>query len=467
MTRLRAIDRIEILPMTSRICRRLSCLLVWHLIAPVAAQKNGPEPVISPDRAASLRAEIERRLDAEMFGHWYPAMLDRERGGFHENAARDWSLRPDRGASAVYQSRLTWTAAALAQFNPARRDEALAAARHGLDFIDRSLRDTELGGFYWQIGPDGRPPADLRAPKHLYGMSFVIYAASRLRLAGGDDKALRVARDAFDWLEAHAHDAEHGGYFESFARDGSILRPDPQVPDARDVLGNTYGNKSMNAHIHMLEALAELARVDERPIVRERLREVFEIVRDRIAHAPGALHLYLEPDWTPIPGHDSYGHDVETAYLLREAAEVLGLEHDERTEAVARSLVDHPLAVGWDQELGGFYDNGDDTHPHADTRKVWWTEAEGLNALLLMHRLHGRETDRYARAFLTLWDFTRLHLIDPEHGGWYESSTREGQLIGDGTKAQPWKANYHHTRALMNLSRMLRAMETKPGGPTP
>jgi mannobiose 2-epimerase len=446
-----------------RFGRRLALLMPW-LFVPIARGQAEPEP-LTPARAATLRAEIERRLETELTGHWYPALVDRTRGGFHENAARDWSLRPDTGASVVYQARLTWTAAAYAQFNPSRRDEFLGYARHGLDFLSRSMHDDEQGGFYWRIGPDGRPPAEVRAPKHLYGMSFVIYAASRLCEAGGDDQARRVAVETFQWLEDHAHDNTHGGYFESFARDGTVLQPEPSSPDAKDVLGNVYGRKSMNAHIHMLEAVAELARVDRSELVRKRLKELLTLVRDRIAHEPGALHLYFQPDWTPIPGHDSYGHDVETAYLLLEAAEVLGEPDDPRTLAVARSLVDHPLAVGWDEEQGGFYDSGDEEIPQADTRKVWWTEAEGLNALLLMHRRHSQETDRYARAFVAQWTMIDRHLIDPEHGGWFESTTREGRLIGDGTKAQPWKANYHHARALMNVARMLHGIEAEPPKP--
>ena len=51
----------------------------------------------------------------------------------------------------------------------------------------------------------------------------------------------------------------------------------------------------------MLEALSELSKVDERPIVKERLSEVFEIVRDRVAVEPGALNLYLTRDWRAVP----------------------------------------------------------------------------------------------------------------------------------------------------------------------
>ena len=291
----------------------------------------------------------------------------------------------------------------------------------------------------------------------------MIYAASKVREVGGDELALKVARDAFDWLEAHAHDTQHGGYFEALKRDGTpIVAWDKHAPLSRrtDRLGIYYGFKTMNSHIHMLEALAELSRVDPRPVVKERLHEVFLLVRDRIAVEPGALNLYLTRDWRAIPAHDSFGHDIETAYLLVEAADALGMPDDEQTWKVARSLVDHALDWGWDDDHGGFYDKGESFAGSAfDTTKVWWTEAEGLNALMVMHKKYGKETDRYLQAFRKQWEFVQTHMLDPKHGGWFAETERDGTLRGDGAKANPWMANYHTSRAMMNVARLLSEIE--------
>jgi mannose/cellobiose epimerase-like protein (N-acyl-D-glucosamine 2-epimerase family) len=88
-------------------------------------------------------------------------------------------------------------------------------------------------------------------------------------------------------------------------------------------------------------------------------------------------------------------------------------------------------------------------------KQVWWTEAEGLDALLLMHHKYGDRTDRYEKAFGKQWSFIEKHLLDPVYGGWYSDTTRDGKLTGDGAKANAWKANYHTSRALMNVMRML------------
>jgi mannobiose 2-epimerase len=406
---------------------------------------------------------IRTLLREDLNSHWYPHAVDREHGGFHQNLARDWSARPDDNRFLVYQARMAWTAAAYAEFEDNRRVEFLGYARHGITFLDKVMRDTEQGGFHWVLDAKGKVSPELGDDKHAYGISFVIYAGARLRAVGGDDLALKVARDAFDWLEAHAHDAQHGGYFEALKRDGTpIVAWDQNAPIGKrtDRLGIYYGFKTMNSHIHLLEAVAELSRVDPRPIVKERLRELFLIVRDKIAVEPGALNLYMTRDWRAIPAHDSFGHDIETAYLLVEAASALGTPDDDRTWKVARGLVDHALDWGWDEEHGGFYDKGESFAGSAfDTAKVWWTQAEGMNALMVMHKKYGGQTDRYRKAFRKQWSFIQAHQLDPVHGGWFSSTTREGAMVGDGSKANQWKANYHTSRAMMNVAPLYRELE--------
>ena len=439
--------------------------LIWVLAALCIANASSCTHASPPSipGAGALRGTIERLLEDELTKGWYPRAIDKALGGFHQNFARDWSATPDDNRFLVYQSRMVWTAAAYARHNPARRDEFAGYARTGVEYLDRTMRDAEKGGFHWALDARGRVSEALGTDKHVYGTAFVLYAASEAYQATREPLALKVARDAFDWLERHGHDAEHGGYFEAFRRDGApILTWDEGAPVARraDQIGTYFGFKSMNSHIHLLEALAEFSKVDQAPLVKTRLAEVHALVRDKIAAAPGALNLYLTRDWQATPAHDSFGHDVETAYLLVEAAEALGVPDDPKTWRVARALVDHALDWGWDGVNGGFYYKGEAFAGEAfDKHKDWWTQAEGWNALLLMHTKFGATTSRYRDAFLKQWAFIERHLIDPVHGGWYMETTREGALIGDGRKATQWKANYHTSRAMMNVARLLEKVE--------
>ena len=438
--------------------------LGWIALAPGSgAWAAGPRP----GEATALQAKIRDQITRELTEHWYPAAVDREHGGFRQNLARDWSPRPDGDRFSVYQARMTWTAAAFALENPDRRAEYLGYVRHGVECLDKTIRDVEGGGFHWMIGLDGQVNSRLGTEKHVYGTAFVLFAASKAFEATHDPRAIQVARDAFEWLEMHAHDPEHGGYFEALTRPGVPIKTwnQSQPLSARtDRVGVYHGFKTMNSHIHLLEAVAEFYRVEPTPNVRVRLEELLSIVRDKIAAAPGALNLYLSLDWHAAPAHDSFGHDVETAYLLVEAAEVLGRPADPDTWRVARSLLDHALDWGWDEQNGGFYDKGDvfNGRPY-DTTKVWWTQAEGLNALLLFHLKYGQETVRYWEAFRRQWEFIDHHMIDPVHGGWFWETTAAGKTSGETAQATPWKANYHTGRAMMNVARMLGEVEKRHG----
>ena len=436
--------------------------LILALLALVFSGIAAAQPPRSQE-ARELRRRIDDLLEKELTNGWYPRAVDRELGGFHQTLGRDWTVLPDDNRFLVYQARMTWTAAAYARFSRTHRDEYVGYTRRGIEYLDRVMRDGPSGGFHWVLDTRGKIDPRLGDEKHVYGTAFVLYAASAAYEVTHDDLALKVARDAFDWLERYAHDAKAGGYFEAIRRDGTpIVTWDENVPLARrvDRLGTYYGFKSMNAHIHLLEAIAEFSKVEKTPVVKGRLGEVHALVRDKIAAEPGALNLYLTRDWQATPAHDSFGHDVETAYLLVEAADALGTPDDPKTWHMARRLVDHALDWGWDDRHGGFYYKGEVFGGEAfDTHKDWWTQAEGLNALLLMHRKFGASTDRYWSAFLKEWVFIERHLIDPDHGGWYMGTTREGNLIGDGVKATQWKANYHTARAMMGVSAMLGELE--------
>jgi mannobiose 2-epimerase len=433
-------------------------ILALLLLAAPSNFARGPQA----DEVRELRRTIDACLVEEMTRHWFPGSLDPD-GGFHQTYARDWTPLPDSDRSLVYQARMTWTAAAFARYSHAHHDEYVGYARKGVEYLDRTMRDGPSGGFHWIVGLDGKVSNGLGTEKHVYGTAFALYAASATYEVTHDETALKVARDAFDWLETHAHDAKQGGYFEALTREGQpILTWDASAPLSKrtDRLGVYYGFKTMNSHIHLLEAIAEFYRIEKTPLAKQRLDETLAIVRDRIAIEPGALNLYLTLDWRAAPAHDSFGHDIETAYLLLEAAEILGIPDDPKTAKMARMLVDHALDWGWDDQNGGFYDKGDVFAGKAyDTTKVWWTQAEGLNALLLMHLKHGEQTDRYWKAFRKQWAFIQTRMIDPVHGGWYWETTREGTPSGESRKVTPWKANYHTGRALMNVSKMLEAIE--------
>jgi mannobiose 2-epimerase len=383
---------------------------------------------------------------------------------------------------------MTWVSARVAMRYPGLADAYKDYARHGVKFLNEVMWDKESGGLFWGLDQEGHVCAQFGDEKHAYGISFGIYGAAAAYEATRDAEALDLAKRTFAWLDKNAHDPVNGGYYEALRRDGKPILTPPTPGKRLDGIGTLYGCKSMNTHIHLLEALTELYRVWPDKQLEARLREMLAIVRDKIAVPPGCLNLYFTPDWRPLPDHDSFGHDVETAFLLLEATEALDFGGRQpiskqteisgtdsqfpngrklvsvpeiKTLAVARSLVDHALEWGWDGQYGGFYDKGAAFTSAYGLDKVWWTQAEGLNALLLMHEKFGNTTPRYFQAFLKQWDFIWKYQADHQHGEWYETVSREGKPVPNQAKGQIWKAAYHNGRALLNVSAALRRLAGK------
>lgn len=409
--------------------------------------------------------EAETVLRRDVLGVWFPRTVDKENGGFRSNFTRDWQPIGSQGKFSVFQGRMTWVAAQIAMRRPELKGQFLPLARHGVDYLTNVLWDKQHGGFYWGLDDKGQISSYYTDGKHLYGGSFALYGLAAAYQATHDAGALEQAQRAFRWMDEHGHDARSGGYFEWLTRAGNPVPAHPETGrvEALPVAMFPIGYKSMNTHIHLLEAYAQLYQAWKDELLRERLQELLAIIRDKVCVEPGAMNLYFTNEWQPIPEHDSYGHDVEAAYLMLEAEDVLGRGHDHRTERMAKMLVDHALAYGWDEINGGFYRDGTTIGRAEDKLKEWWVEFEGLNTLLMMHEKYGRRTDTYFKAFQQQWRFIREHQIDSEFHGIYELIGTDGKPTAQ-NKGRIWKAAYHDGRALLNVTERLRRL-AEAGGP--
>ena len=444
----------------SQIFSFTSLVLSVGLIVGTLALPNSSEAQMPPTRPNYLKLadEVHANLKQHIVGKWFPVAIDKERGGFQQNFGEDWAKIPDTERSIVYQSRLTWMASQMIKHDAAQAEAYKTAARHGFDYLASTMQDKEQGGFFWAVDLQGKPNTPRKDEKHIYGISFALYASCAYHGATQDQRALELAKQTFAWLETHAHDTKNGGYFEALTRAGKPILAPAENAAPSDAIGTHYGYKSMNSHIHLLEAFTALYQVWQEAEVKQRLEELFLIVRDKIAVEPGCLNLFFTPDWKPIPELDSFGHDIETAYLLTEAAEVLGKPDDAKAWQVARSLVDHALDYGWDAKDGGFYDSGVTFGTPAKKEKVWWVQAEGINALLWMHRHYGKETSRYWNACVKQWQFIRTKQVDAKYGGWFPQIEPDGEPTKNRQKSDGWTECYHQGRALLEVEAVLREL---------
>ena len=431
----------------------LASSLVLLGVSNVIAADTGPATRPTKEVYRRIADEVAVNLQSQILDKFFPATVDEKGGGFFENYGLDWTRGAGDNKSIVYQSRLTWTSAQAARRFPAKADVYLAMTRRGAACLADRLWDKQGGGFFWTVDATGQPTRNV---KQMYGHAFGIYALSASYQATKDPATLDLAKKAFQWLEEHAHDPVNHGYFENIGPDG---RPSDAGNSA---VGARANQKSMNTSIHLLEALTGLYQVWPDPLVRTRVQEMLEICRDKIYTEPGFLTQYLTANWQRTSSPDSFGHDVEAGFLMVEAAEVLGQGNDPRIWTAARHLVDHAMQYGWDHERGGLDDAG---NMNADgvvtgglrTDRIWWVEAEYLNALLLQHEHVGRETTRYWEAFVKQWDWISRFQIDHADGGWWPAVRADGTPASR-VKADTWTECYHQGRAMLNVSERLRKL---------
>ncbi len=389
----------------------MTCALSGAAFAQAPQPEPSPKPItyLPANRKTYLKlaAETDAMLRNDVLAVWFPRSVDKKDGGFYSNFTRDWQPSRSDGKFSVFQGRMTWIAAQIVMRRPDLRDQYLPIVEHGVEYLNNVLWDKQYGGFYWGLDDKGNVDPMYTDGKELYGISFGMYGAAAAYQATRNPKALELAQKAFRWMDEHAHDAKNGGYFEWLTREGKVVEGNADAATLQPVplAGFPIGYKSMNTHIHLLESLTQLYEIWKDETLRKRLEELLAITRDKICVQPGVMNLYFTNDWRAIPDHDSYGHDIETAYLILEAEDVLGHGHDPKTESMAKMLVDHALAYGWDETYGGFYQDGT-TFGKPDSRlKEWWVQMEGLNSLLLMHEKYGQQTDVYFKAFQRQWQY--------------------------------------------------------------
>ena len=422
-------------------------------------------PIKSEERAA-IATEFENSIKTELLNKWYPAVIDSIYGGYITTFSFDFQPSGPQDKMIVTQARHMWTSS---KAYAAYHDEMFKkVADHGVAFLKNVMWDKVNGGFFQLTDRQGNVKDD---QKTAYGNAFAIYALSAHARVFGDSVALNLAMKDFLWLEKHSHDPVAKGYFQHLNTDGSIKKRQADTPSTSDL-----GYKDQNSSIHLLEAFSELYQVWPDRLVKERLTEMISLIRDTIVNEKGNLILFLQPDWTPVSfrdsseasilqhkilDHVSFGHDVETAYLLMEASHIVGIENDVKTNEVTKRMVDQALDNGWDKDAGGFYDEGYyfKTRPGISIikdSKNWWTQAEGLNTLLIMADMYPDDNHDYYEKFKTLWHYININLIDHEYGEWYQGGLDKEPDQKRNLKGHIWKASYHQYRALANCVQRLR-----------
>lgn len=390
-------------------------------------------------------ARIEAELRGNILPFWMKHTVDRERGGFYGEISNDLTVNRDAERGALLTSRILWT------FSSAYRrygdTDYLQMAKWAYADLLKRFWDGQHGGLIWSASADGKP---LRMRKQIYGQAFGIYALVEYYSASREQEALDRAIQIYRLLESHCRDREHGGYFEAYTRDW-VLEQDVRLSEV-----DLNEPKSQNTHLHVMEAYTNLLTVWPDPGLRAAQVALVEVMITRILD-PMTFHLglFFSEAWQPRSNRISFGHDIEAAWLLHEAADVIGDEallQRVRDIALQIARVTHAQAIDVDGAL--LYEA--DPRGLTNTTKEWWPQAEAAVGFLDAYQIGGDK--RFLETTLRLWDFIESKLVDKTHGEWFRSVDREARATSNEPKVSFWKCPYHNGRACMELADRLRAL---------
>jgi len=418
-------------------------------------------------QVAGCLDECEEHLTMELLPFWLDRCRDDENGGFITHFDKDGNDSGEDEKSMLAQMRTIYTMASAhrAGYGGGRCGEY---AQHGVDFVIEKMWDGEYGGFYWTTDRKGDVAID---KKILYGLSFAIYSLSEYTLATGDPRGREYAEKVFDLVKKHAADTMYGGYFEMFERNWDLCGPGAGGGD----------RKTLDVHMHLMEAFTTLYECTGKSIHRRTLIEDIDLLTKRILHPQFATGIpQFTADWQVAPqikfdivwGWDRFaeggqkanaenntspGHNVEFAWLLAHATDVMETGWDRYKDVIERAT-DHGMVNGVDSEYGGVYTEG----PHAggvhDMEKEFWQQAEGMIGMLDASLRFGPE--KYWPAYENVHRFVFDKMINHPVGEWLPLLSREGEPIWT-HMSHSWKVNYHTVRCMVQCIKRLEKLLEK------
>ena len=398
--------------------------------------------------AQALASHLKKELTEDILPYWSKKICKGDTG-FYGRISGEEVIDPEAPIGAIMTSRILWTFSNA--FRLFRREEYKTMAMQAKSLIINNFYDVEQGGIYWSINPDGTP---LDTKKQIYAIAFCIYGLAEWNRASGDEEALELAKKLYRDIEKHSFDTCKNGYFEAFTREWG------EIQDMRLSDKDANESKTMNTHLHVLEAYTGLYRVWKDGGLAAQLKNLIGIFLDRILGADAHLRLFFDDDWNCGYKIYSYGHDIEASWLLHEAALVLG---DEATIGKVEKEVPRIAAAAGEgfTAKGGMIYEKDNATGHIDGDRHWWVQAETVVGYFNLWQLTGEPSG--LENSIECWEFIRNNLIDRENGEWFWSIRQDGSVNRTDDKAGFWKCPYHNGRMCMEIIERTASMaqETK------
>lgn len=386
-----------------------------------------------------LHIEMEEHLKKSIIPFWQ-GMKDEVYGGFYGFLGFDLKLDKESVKGCILNSRILWF------FSNAYlllgEEELLGYARHAFLFLKEHCLDEEFGGVYWSLNFKGEPEDNA---KHTYNQAFAIYALSSYYDASGDKDAIEMANVLYSLVEEKCKDEY--GYLEAFTRTF-----DPEENDKLSENG-VMAEKTMNTLLHVFEAYTELYRVTGEKRVAERMRFMLDIMADKIYNpAIGRQEVFFDAKWHSLIDLYSYGHDIETAWLVDRGLEILGDDaYTKKLSPIIREITENIYNRAYiDHSLVNEAENG-----VVDTRRVWWVQAEAVVGFLNGYQKSPGQK-KYLAAAEDIWNYIKNFFVDKRNGSeWFSELDKDKNPVKKPI-VEPWKCPYHNGRMCFEVIRRMQ-----------
>lgn len=385
---------------------------------------------------ATFKKGLEKEA-AAILSWWEKYMKDERHGGYYGKMNNTNTAFEEAPKGIVLNSRILWSFSAA--YNQTQRREWLPPAQRVFEYINRYFTDADNGGVYWSVDASGRM---LDGKKQIYGQAFCIYGLAEYFIAVADETALRMAKALFYSIEKYSLDNKNGGYLEAFSRSWGPLE-DRRLSEKDD-----NEAKSMNTHLHVLEAYTNLYRAWKNPELLQSIQNLLDIFNEKIIDGQtGHQRLFFDERWVSRSPVISFGHDIEAAWLLQEAAEIAGTPSQKEIYRRYAITMADAAARGLDAD-GGLWHEHDPVSGHWVKEKHWWPQAEAMVGFFNAWQLSRNE--KYLHYALNSWDFIKKYIRDEIHGEWIWGINPDYSIM-DEDKAGFWKCPYHNTRACLEI----------------
>jgi len=389
-----------------------------------------------PTKLNQLQSELSAELDS-ILGYWSKKTIDNQNDGFIGQINSNEEIISDADKGSVLNARILWSFSAA--YQNTKNEEHKKIATRAFDFLSNHFYDSEFGGLFWSINAD-TTPKDTK--NQIYALAFAIYGFSEYYVISKDEKALAIAINLYLRIQKHSYDPVNKGYLEAFTRDWQ------PIEDLRLSDKDANEKKTMNTHLHIVEAYANLFKVWKDKTLQKDIIELLQTIEKHFINAEtGHLHLFFDENWVEKPDVISYGHDIEAAWLLLQCAEI------SEDENLIANYKKHAIQIaevtqeGLDSDGGLWYEFDPKTN-ELIAEKHWWVQAEALIGFYNAYQLTGDE--KYLEIVLKNWKFIKTHILDQQNGEWFWGIYKDYSVI-EKDKAGFWKCPYHNSRACLEL----------------